>query len=122
MVISTAKPAPTGDFLICGKLIRSIIFWSKLDLLQKYSFFLFFLFKRDFFLLARKGRTRDFILTRNLKYLNTAGQWPVRITMGCTAAGLTRCRLRTSCYDKLYFLYRIRFLNFFPLRRLCIIF
>ena len=90
MVISTAKPAPTGDFLICGKLIRSIIFWSKLDLLQKYSFFLFFLFKRDFFLLARKGRTRDFILTRNLKYLNTAGQWPVRITYNMVSLAMLK--------------------------------
>ena len=46
----------------------------------------------------------------------------VHITMGCTAAGSTRCRLRTSCYDKLYFLYKIRFLKSFFLRRLCIIF
>ena len=51
-----------------------------------------------------------------------AAQWAVHITMGCTAGSLTACRLRTSCYDKLYFLYRIRFLKSFPLRRLCIIF
>ena len=41
-------------------------------MLQKYSFFLYFCTK-EVFLLARKGRTRDFILTRNLKYLKPSG-------------------------------------------------
>lgn len=41
-------------------------------MLQKYSFFLYFCTK-EVFLLAHKGHTRNFILTRNLKYLKPNG-------------------------------------------------
>ena len=55
------------------------------------------------FLLAHKGHIVDFYFYKRIFILLTsAGQWPVRLTIGCTAAGLTRCRLRTFVMAKIY--------------------
>ena len=42
-----------------------------------------------------------------------AGQWPVRLTMGCTARGLTACRLRTYVMTNYISYTELDFLNLF---------